>query len=151
MKRFIGMILVLFVFLGIYNQSTLYTSLVGFFGGKAHERGDFLEARKSYETLLDGFSGSSLLKADIFYNLGNTYYRQGEQAQNTERIRLWQQSIANYTKSLTLRIDTDTEENLAFVREKLQKEEVKKEKQEPSEKDQQTSEKGDGKAPHSPP
>jgi hypothetical protein len=38
-------------------------------------------------------------------------------------MEFWKKSIESYTKSLSLRADKETEENLAFVKEKLQKEE----------------------------
>lgn len=137
MKRFIGIILALFAFVSVYNLSTIETSLRGFLANTSYERGDFLSTKKRYEWLLQGFSGSILLEADMLYNLGNTYYRLGEQVKDAERIRLWKEAIGNYTKSLSKRIDQDTEENLAFVQEKLKKEEQEQQKKEEQAKPQE--------------
>jgi len=42
-------------------------------------------------------------------------------------MRLWEEAVGYYTKSLAIRTDRETEENLAFVKEKLKKERKKKE------------------------
>ncbi len=73
------------------------------------------------------YSGSSLLEADTLYNLGNSLYRLGEKEENQKRIQFWKEAIGNYTKSLALRTDIQTEENLAFVKEKIKQEEKKQE------------------------
>lgn len=82
-----------------------------------------------------------LLEADLLYNLGNTLYRLGEKAQGTEKIKLWQESAGSYTKSLSIRTDPETEENLAFVEEKLKKEKDEQQKKQEEQKKKDTEEK----------
>lgn len=80
--------------------------------------------------LLESGSGSTLLGADMLYNMGNALYRMSEQKEKDERTELWKKAAGAYAKSLSLRMDRDTEENLAFVNKKLQEEEKQKEKPE---------------------
>lgn len=62
-----------------------------------------------------------------------------------ERIQLWRESIGSYTKSLSLRTDKETEENLAFVKEQLQQEEKEqKQKKEEEKKKEQEEKTGSG-------
>ena len=127
MQRFIIFLIFLITFVGMYNASTLRSSFSGFFGDSSYQKNNLLDAEKYYENILQTYSGSNLLKADTLYNLGNTLYRLGEKEEDQKRIKLWQESIGNYTKSLALRTDIQTEENLAFVKEKLKQEEKKQE------------------------
>jgi hypothetical protein len=103
-----------------------------------------LNARKHYSGTLDAYSGSILLKADILYNLGNTLYRLGEKETGTKRMEFWKESIGSYIQSLSFRTDKETEENLAFVKEKLQEEQEKdKKKDEKQETDSGSNQKPD--------
>lgn len=112
-------------FVGLYNLSTLRSAILWSLGDLLYQKNNLLDAKKHYENILKTYSGSSLLEADTLYNLGNSLYRLGEKEENQKRIQFWKEAIGNYTKSLALRSDMQTEENLAFVKEKLQQEERK--------------------------
>ena len=92
----------------------------------------------------------------VYYNLGNALYRQGEQLKNKKEEeeknmsgksnfskvqQLWQNSIQAYSNSLVINPeDTETQENLEFVKKKLQEsiqEEQKKQEQGDSEEKQE--------------
>lgn len=138
MKRLVIFLLILITFVGIYNFPALRGSVSGFFGDTSYQKNDLLNAQKRYMDILDTGSGSTLLKADTLYNLGNTLYRLGEKERDAARVKLWEESIGNYTKSLSIRTDKETEENLAFVQEKLKKEKKEREEQKKREEDQKT-------------
>ena len=123
----------------MYNASTLQSSILGFFGDSSYQKNNLLDAEKYYGNILKTYSGSHLLEADTLYNLGNTFYRLGEKEKNQKRVKIWKESIGNYTKSLALRTDAQTEENLAFVKEKLQQEERKQEEDKKKEQENKTS------------
>jgi Ca-activated chloride channel family protein len=78
-----------------------------------------------------------------YYNLGNTLYRMGEPATDPQKKQeRWEQSIANYSRALSLAQqihtnDPDAKDNLAFVKRKL--EELKQQQQ------QQKNQKNDDK------
>lgn len=134
MKRLIIFFLMLLGFAGIYNFSAIRHSISGSFGDASYRKDDFLNAEKHYVSAIGNSSGSTLSEADILYNLGNALYRLGEKEKNEERLRFWKESIGSYARSLSIRTDRETEENLAFVRSKFEKEmkeqEKKKEKKE---------------------
>lgn len=68
----------------------------------AYDSGDFAEAIRLYQQLLrDGF-----VAAELYYNLGNAWYRQGDVGQ----------AVLNYQQSLYMRPrDVDARHNVAFV------------------------------------
>lgn len=78
MKRCIVFLLVFALFAGVYNIGTLRDSLFGFFGDISYQKDHLLDAKKHYEDILKDLSGSTLLEADTFYNLGNTLYKLGQ-------------------------------------------------------------------------
>lgn len=127
MKRLIIFLIFLITFGGMYNFSILRDAVSGFFGDKQYYREDFSRAQTQYMKMLGELPHSTRQEADTLYNLGNTLYRLGEQEQDEKRIEFWRESIGKYTKSLSIRIDQETEENLAFVQEKLRKEEKEQE------------------------
>lgn len=118
--------------MGIYNIFTFENIFFGYFGNLSYRDNNFLNAKKQYENILKKYSGSLLLKSDLLYNIGNTYYRLGEQQKDQEKIKLWQESIKNYTDSLSLRDDIQTEKNLIFVKNKLEEVIKKQEENTPS-------------------
>ncbi|EKD30359.1 MAG: hypothetical protein ACD_78C00078G0001, partial [uncultured bacterium (gcode 4)] len=144
MKRFVVFLLILLSFGGIYNFSTLWDSLSGFFGDISYQKDHLPDAKKHYEDILKDLSGSTLLKADTLYNLGNTLYKLGQWEKDIERLRLWGESVGNYTKSLSIRTDRETEENLAFVREQIQQEEKEQKQKKEEEKKEQEEKTGSG-------
>lgn len=129
MKRFIIFLVLLITFVGLYNISVLQGSFLWFFGDNSYQKSNFSRAMKQYTDILKTHSWSTLLEADILYNLGNVLYRLGEEKKDVEKIKYWKEAIGSYTKSLALRIDKDTEENLTFVKKKLQQEEKRQETQ----------------------
>ncbi len=136
----------LLVLAGLYNLSIIKSSLVGSFGDTSYQKDELWVAKKHYENVLRNLSGSTLLEADALYNLGNTLYKLGEEQKDAdERVRLWTQAIGSYTKSLSIRVDTETEENLAFVKEKLTKEGQKQAEKNKQEREKDTEKKDDTK------
>lgn len=140
MKRLVIFLLILITFVGIYNFPALRYSVSGFFGDTSYQKNDLLNAQKRYTDIIGSHSGSIFLKADTLYNLGNTLYRLGEKEKDGARITLWEESIGNYTESLSIRTDKETEENLAFVREKLKIEREKQEEKKKQEEEQKKKE-----------
>jgi len=61
----------------------------------------------------------------VYYNLGNTYYRLGEKAKATStRNELWQKAIKSYKSDLEInKEDKEATENIEFILKKLKKEE----------------------------
>lgn len=72
-------------------------------GNQLYQEGDFTGALEAYLTVMEaGFEG-----ADLFYNLGNAYFKTGELGN----------SILNYERALRLRPrDPDVQANLELVR-----------------------------------
>lgn len=140
MQRFIVFLLILIALGGIYNLRTVRDSFFGLLGDTSYRNEDFSSAEAQYKNLLRGDSGSTLQEADILYNLGNTLYRLGEQEKDKKKMTFWKEAIGNYTKSLSLRTDQETEENLAFVKEKLQEEQKAQEKTKKEQEEQEKKE-----------
>jgi len=138
MKRLIIFLFTLILFVLLYNTGAIYGSLRGTFGDVSYRKNSLLDAEKHYTEVLRNPSGNTLLSADTLYNLGNTFYRLGELEQNEKRIYFWEKSIGSYTKSLAIRTDSETEENLAFVKEKLQKEKIEQEQKKKEEEEEKT-------------
>jgi tetratricopeptide (TPR) repeat protein len=139
MKRFIIFLILLIAFAGLYNFPLLKSSFLGFLGDDFYQKSDFSHATEQYTDILKTHSSSPLLEADILYNLGNTFYRLGEKEKDSGRIKFWEEAIGSYTKSLSLRTDSQTEENLAFVKEKLQQEQKKQEEKKKQEQEAKTA------------
>lgn len=88
-----------------FSQNNIHGSNRYHEGNTAYQRGDYAAAIDNYEQLLQ----EGLCSADLFYNLGNAYYR-------TNHIGL---AILNYERSLLLRPNNrDTRENLAIAQSK---------------------------------
>jgi Ca-activated chloride channel family protein len=102
-----------------------------FNAGVAAFRGQQLEKAENYfEQVLT--APDLELQQRAYYNLGNTFYRLGEQQSDpTRRSPLWEQAIQRYESSLKLDpADTDAKFNLEFVRRKL--EELKQQQEQQS-------------------
>lgn len=141
MKRLIVFLLILITFGGIYNFRIIWDSLLWHLDDKSYQSNDFSNARKGYENLLSEHSWSTRLEADTLYNRGNALYRLGQSEKDWEKIKLWNESIDSYTKSLSLRKDPETEENLSFVQEELKKETKEQEKKKKEQKKKDAEEK----------
>ena len=71
-----------------------------------------------YEKALEAFNRSVTspdlnLQERSYYNLGNTFYRMGEQEQEQEKAQLWEQSTKQFESALKLNNkDADAQFNL---------------------------------------
>jgi Ca-activated chloride channel homolog len=89
-------------------------------GAAAYQAEEFAEAAKHF--------GASLTSPDLelqersFYNLGNTFYRVGEQqTEPGKKIENWEQSVRQYEGALKLNPkDPDAQFNLELVKKKLE-------------------------------
>lgn len=64
----------------------------------------------------------------LYYNLANVYYRIGEQQAGDEKVNSWNTAIENYKKTLEINSnDTEAEENIEFIMNKLQEEQEQSE------------------------
>lgn len=79
------------------------------------------------------------LQQKAFYNLGNAYFRSGEQSLQTnpkQTIEFWEEALKNYQNAIELNSqDSDAQQNLEFVKKKL--EELKHQQQQQDKQDQQ--------------
>jgi Ca-activated chloride channel family protein len=115
-------------------------------GTSAYKAKDLDAAEKHLGAALNSPEIISDLQAQehAYYNLGNTLYRLGEPATDPQkRQERWEQSIANYSRALSLAQqlhtnDLDAKNNLDFVKKKL--EELKQQQQQ-----QQKNQKNDDK------
>ncbi len=58
---------------------------------------------------------------ELYYNLGNTYYRLGENNKE-KRLEFWQKAIKAYEDELKIKDDKKAQENIDFIKEKLKQE-----------------------------
>jgi len=81
---------------------------------------------------------------ELYYNLGNTYYKLGEKEEQEEKKKeLWDKAIASYQKTLELNPeDNQAQENIDFILSQLEQE--KKEAEEAEMGDNQEMSDGDG-------
>ncbi len=92
-------------------------------GVRAYEAGDYVEAEKRFTQAAGECQEKEGSYCDqVYYNLGNTFYRLGEvAADETTRRQLWEKAVAYYEKSRTLQAgDQQTVENLEFVKRQLE-------------------------------
>ncbi len=103
-----------------------------------YEKRDFDMAIEIFEALqkkqCEGDIKSTICD-QIYYNLGNSYFRMGERIEEKEeragQIEQWQKSIESYKKGLTINSnDERMTENLSFVQQKLQEAEQKQSSEE---------------------
>jgi Ca-activated chloride channel homolog len=89
-------------------------------GAAAYRRGDFATAAREFAEATT--SQDLSLQQRAFYNLGNAYYRLGQQLNDDpQRKEPWTQAIQSYEASLQLQPDDpDADFNLQFVREQLE-------------------------------
>jgi tetratricopeptide (TPR) repeat protein len=100
--------------------------------GSAHYNlGDYDNAQQSYETALSQEDKRAL--ADLHYNLGNTFFRQGEQLQaggNQQAMEKYKAAYESYIKSLDLRPkDGDAKHNLQLAYRRIKQLEQQQQKQ----------------------
>jgi len=89
-------------------------------GAAAYRLGKFDAAARHFEEALGALPLP--LQQRAYYNLGNAFYRLGEQQTDSDRRRsAWQQALKQYELALKLdRNDQDAQFNYEFVRQKLQ-------------------------------
>ena len=106
-------------------------------GAAAYQVNDFEEALKQLNAALT--AQDLQLQERTYYNLGNTEYRLGADAQAPDKKKAsWEQAIANYESALTLNPkDEDARFNQELVKKKL--EELKQQEQQQKQ-DQQSKE-----------
>lgn len=108
---------------------------------------------KQYDRAAKAFS-EALTAADLnlqqrsFYNLGDSLYRLGEQAEEPDaKIEQWENSVKQFKGALKLNpLDADAKHNLEFVTkriEELKQQQSKQQKQDPNNKDQDKQDKDD--------
>ena len=99
-------------------------------GAAAYKTGDFAGAARSFETGLK--TDQVPVQQESYYNLGNTQYRLGQQAEKTDPqqiTKLWQQAVKSYDAALQIKPgDADAKFNRDLVETKL--EQLKKQQQE---------------------
>ncbi len=88
-------------------------------GASAFQAGKFDEAEEHLQAALK--SPDLKLQQQTYYNLGNAYYRQGEDVTDfNQKMSAWQNAAEQYKHSLALDPqDGDAKYNLEFVRKKL--------------------------------
>ena len=107
-------------------------------GTAAYRAGDYLTAARAFTNALT--APSLPLQQRSFYNLGNTLYQQGDHtADTTARASLWQQALQSFQAALQLDpTDADAQNNLDFVRRRLQELELEQQPQDqPGEQEQE--------------
>lgn len=99
------------------NPAMLYNS-----GVIAYRRGHFGESATAFRRAL--VTGDLSLQQQVFYNLGNSLFRQGQetlQADPAETVRTWKQALEAYDGCLALNpADQDAAFNRNLVRDKLE-------------------------------
>lgn len=90
-------------------------------GAAAYRAGDFAAAATAFNNALQ--TREIPLQQGAYYNLGNTFFRQGEKAATTNpqaAIKTWQQSLGAYDTALQLRpADADAKFNRGVVQARL--------------------------------
>jgi len=91
-------------------------------GSVQYEQGVYQSAVDDLEAAVakcDGMTANEECARGL-YNLGNSHYRLGEQAEGDDQRSLWEQAIADYKKALEQNPnDTQAQENIEFIKEKL--------------------------------
>ncbi len=77
-------------------------------------------ARRAFKTAAELCDEDKRLCGDILYGLGNTQYRIGENLSKDAQTETWLSALQNYKQALAVYgEDAQTEENIAFLEEKL--------------------------------
>ena len=96
-------------------------------GRDYYQAADFKNAEENFSTALQKCPEPNLQES-IFYNLGNTYFKQFSEASKEQQIPLLEKCIQNYESALALNPDAeDTKKNLEIAKKLL--EQLKKEQQ----------------------
>ena len=111
-------------------------------GAAAHQLKDYDRAVDAFSRALA--SGTKPLQARSHRSLGNTLYEQGAKAVQQQpefTIKAWNDSIDHYESALTIQDDSNTRENLEFVKQQL--EQLKQQQEQQKQQQKQKQEKGD--------
>lgn len=96
-------------------------------GREYYQAADFKNAEENFSMALQKCSEPNLQES-IFYNLGNTYFKQFSEAAKEQQIPILEKCIQNYEGALALNPDAeDTKKNLEIAKKLL--EQLKKEQQ----------------------
>lgn len=96
-------------------------------GREDYQAADFKNAEENFSTALQKCSEPNLQES-IFYNLGNTYFKQFSEAAKEQQIPILEKCIQNYEGALALNPDAeDIKKNLEIAKKLL--EQLKKEQQ----------------------
>ena len=96
-------------------------------GRDYYQAADFKNAEENFTTALQKCPEPNLQES-IFYNLGNTYFKQFSEAAKEQQISILEKCIQNYEGALVLNPDAeDTKKNLEIAKKLL--EQLKKEQQ----------------------
>ncbi len=102
---YISLLLLLLMLPSAFAQSSTEAA------ANAYRDGDFVNSIKLYEQIVAQGIHENKESAEIYYNLGNAYFRNGETAK----------AILNYERALLLNPgDSDTRHNLRFARTRLE-------------------------------
>lgn len=84
-------------------------------GDAAYRATNYDEALKCFSSVLN--SPDVKLQEKAYYNIGNTLYRQGEQAKDLDGVQqMWEQALKSFTNAVALNTnDVDAVHNLEYV------------------------------------
>jgi Ca-activated chloride channel family protein len=113
-------------------------------GAAAYQEQDYESALKHFSATLN--SPDLKLIGKGLYNLGNTYFRLGENEKEPQKIlEQWQQASNQYNLALKVdEKDTDAKSNLEVVAKKIEELKKQQEQQKQQQQDQQDQKKEDG-------
>jgi Ca-activated chloride channel family protein len=116
-------------------------------GSAAYKAAQYDKAAEAFKKSLS--TDQLNLQQDTYYNLGNTQYRLGQQAEKTDpkqAIAIWQQAIQSYDAALQLKPDdADSKFNRDLVQKKLDQLKQQQQGQQQQNKDNQNQQKQDQK------
>lgn len=82
-----------------------------------YRKKEYGEAKKRFDALAENKSLDARLRAEAYYNAGNTLYKQSEAVKGEEKLPLLAESMKRYKQSLALNpADLAAKQNYEFVR-----------------------------------
>ncbi len=95
-------------------------------GNALYRMNKFDEAESDYRKIADNATLDPSLRADAFYNIGNSYFTRAKQAQGEQKESLLKNAIKHYKESLKLNPnDLQAKQNLELAKALLKQEEEK--------------------------
>ncbi len=96
-------------------------------GNALYRMKKFDDAESDYRMIAENTSLNPVLRADAYYNIGNSYFSRAKDAQGESKSALLKDAIKHYKQSLKLNPnDLQAKQNLEFARALLKQEEEKK-------------------------